>query len=72
MLIRPMSEADAAAIALVNRDMRYQSTAEQIVRRFQSICGIPGDLFGVAAREGVGLGGGHARVVGLLQSVPYL
>jgi predicted N-acetyltransferase YhbS len=72
MLIRPMSEADAAAIALVNRDMRYQASAEQIVQRFQTIAAMPGNALFVAEREGVVLGWAHARVVSLLQSEPYV
>src|SRR5689334_23269131 len=72
MLIRPMSVGDAGAVALLNREMQYHSSDEQVAARFAAISSQAGNALFVAEREGTVIGWAHARIVELLQSEPYV
>ena len=66
-----MSVGDADAVALLNREMQYHSSAEQIAARFESISAQAGNAILVAERDGVVVGWAHVRIVESLQNEPY-
>jgi GNAT superfamily N-acetyltransferase len=77
-MIRPMSIADAEAVAALARQVGYRTTGADVVRRHAAVMGLPQNMLFVAhaADEVVGwahvqgirqlLGGGYAAILALM------
>jgi len=66
-----MSVGDAGAVALLNREMQYHSSAARIAARLEAISSQAGNALFVAERDGDVVGWAHVRIVELLHTDPY-